>query len=146
MEAWFSVLDMSRILSVSESTVYRRMRTYNITKRCYTDIDDEQLDLVLGKILSEFPRCGEQMLRCLLEGKGIKVIYNCYNFFSVGLACLKMLNLCRPIITIRLLLTFGRYILNFQFLFFKFIPCISLCNNFDKSSSIIRVKDICIWI
>lgn len=73
MDAGFSMSDMTKILSTSESTIYRRMKKYNIGKRAYTEIEDEELDLVLAWIIAEFPRCGEQMLKHLLAGKGIKV-------------------------------------------------------------------------
>ncbi|KAJ8303655.1 hypothetical protein KUTeg_018765 [Tegillarca granosa] len=61
IETGFSVLDMSKLLSVSERTIYRRMNRFNIGKRKFTDIDDE------------FPRCGEKMIRQFLSSKGIKI-------------------------------------------------------------------------
>ncbi len=74
VEVGFSVKDMSKLLSVSESTIFRRMRSYGIAIRSFTDIDDIELDNRLSDLIAEFPRCGEQMLRSLLSIREIKVI------------------------------------------------------------------------
>ncbi|KAJ8309292.1 hypothetical protein KUTeg_014166 [Tegillarca granosa] len=60
IETGFSVLDMSKLLSVSERTIYRRMNRFNIGIRKFTDIDDGSLDLNLENLIAEFPRCGEK--------------------------------------------------------------------------------------
>ena len=72
-EAGFSIKDTSHCLSVSENTLYRLMRVYNISKRQYNDLNETELDPVVTEIVSEFPRCGEEMLRQFLHGRGIKV-------------------------------------------------------------------------
>lgn len=73
MESGFSVPDISSMLSVSESTVYRRMRQFNITQHDFTDIADEQLDTVMSEITKEFPHSGETMIRQILAVQNIKV-------------------------------------------------------------------------
>ena len=40
----FTIAEISRLLSVSESTVYRRMREYGLSKLNFTDISDQDLD------------------------------------------------------------------------------------------------------
>lgn len=74
LESGFSIADVSQILCVSESTLYRKMRQYNISKLVFTDVSNNQLDTVVAEMLTEFPHCGEAMLRKLLNEKGIKVI------------------------------------------------------------------------
>ena len=61
------------MFSVSESTIYRRMRSYNLSKLDFSDISDEQLDICVRGIAKDFPLCGEVMIKQLLRGKGIKV-------------------------------------------------------------------------
>lgn len=73
MELGFAVSDMSKLLSVSERTIFRRMTQYGLRSQCYTDISDDTLDECLGDVLVQFPRCGEKMIRQLLVTKGIKV-------------------------------------------------------------------------
>lgn len=65
--------DMSKLLSVSERTIFRRMTQYGLRSQRYTDISDDALDECLGDVLEQFPRCGEKMIRQLLVTKGIKV-------------------------------------------------------------------------
>lgn len=73
IEANFSVKDMAKLLSISESTLYRRMRVYGIGIRTYSDIDDDDLDKSMSQLVQEFPKCGELMLRNLLFVRGVKV-------------------------------------------------------------------------
>ena len=40
----FTIAEIARLLCVSESTVYRRMREYNSSKLAFTDISDQELD------------------------------------------------------------------------------------------------------
>ena len=44
------------------------------SKRQYNDLNDNALDTVVTEIVAEFPGCGEEMLRQLLRGRGIKVV------------------------------------------------------------------------
>ena len=69
----FLISEIATMLSVSESTIYRRMRSYGLRKLEFSEITDEQLDINIRTIVKDFPFCGENMLKQLLLGKGIKV-------------------------------------------------------------------------
>ena len=73
LDEGFSVNEISTLLSVSESTVYRRMRMFGLSKLTFSDISDNDLDRVVNNICHDFPQCGENMLKQILSGKGIKV-------------------------------------------------------------------------
>ena len=57
---------MSKLLTVSESTIYRRMAAFGLSKRNFSQISDNELDLELGKILTDFHLCGENLLKQML--------------------------------------------------------------------------------
>lgn len=82
IDTGFKINDIANLLSVSESTVYRRMRAYNISSLNFTDIEDSELDNILNGIVKEFPRCGETMLQQILRGQNIIVS------FSLCLPCI----------------------------------------------------------
>lgn len=46
------ISDISKLLSVSERTVYRRMSEFGLSKMTFSEIDDDNLDLKLGEIVS----------------------------------------------------------------------------------------------
>jgi transposase len=69
----FLISEIATMLSVSESTIYRRMRSYGLSKLDFSEISDQQLDINVSKIVKDFPFCGEKMIKQLLLGKGIKV-------------------------------------------------------------------------
>lgn len=73
VETGFTVAKIAALLCVSQSTIYRQMRQYGISTINFTDIDDEALKEALSQVISEFPRCGEEMIRQLLCQKNIKV-------------------------------------------------------------------------
>jgi hypothetical protein len=73
LESGFHIADASKVLSVSESTLYRKMRQFNISKLVFTEISDSQLDEIVTDTLQDFPNSGEKMLWKVLQGKGIKV-------------------------------------------------------------------------
>ncbi|VDI81380.1 Hypothetical predicted protein [Mytilus galloprovincialis] len=73
LENGFKISDISKLLSVSESTIYRRMSQFGLSKMNFTQIDDSDLDLTLGQIIKEFPLCGETLLQQMLLLKGIRV-------------------------------------------------------------------------
>ncbi|KXJ10280.1 hypothetical protein AC249_AIPGENE17520 [Exaiptasia diaphana] len=73
MEEGFSVAEIALMFSVSESTIYCRMRIYNLSKLHFSDISDNELDVHMLQIAHEFPRCGETMVKTILSQKGIKV-------------------------------------------------------------------------
>ena len=69
----FTIKEISMLLSVSESTVYRRMRIFGIRKAEFTDISDEDLTIIIKKTQQEFPKCGERMLLEILRQKNVRV-------------------------------------------------------------------------
>ncbi len=73
LEEDFKISEIATMFSVLESTVYRRMRSYGLTKLDFSDISDEQLDTYVRGIAKYFPFCGEIMINQHLRGKGIKV-------------------------------------------------------------------------
>jgi hypothetical protein len=76
LEEDFLISEIATMLSVSESTIYRRMRSYGLSKLSFSDISDEELDVNVSAIAMEFPFCGETIFKQLLKGKGIKVPRN----------------------------------------------------------------------
>lgn len=73
IESGFQISDIAKLLSISESTVYRRMRQYKISKREFTSISDNALDLVLTEIMNSYPSCGESLLKQMIHQKGIRI-------------------------------------------------------------------------
>ncbi|CAC5358400.1 unnamed protein product [Mytilus coruscus] len=73
LENGFKISDITKLLSVSESTIYRRMSQLGLSKMNFTQIDDSDLDLTLGQIMKEFLLCGETLLQQMLLLKGIRV-------------------------------------------------------------------------
>jgi len=62
------------LLSVSESTVYRRMDCYGLSQLQFTEITDGELDEVVEEITREYPSCGEGLLlKLILADREIKV-------------------------------------------------------------------------
>ena len=59
----FSTKEVAMLLSVSESTIYRRMSIYGLRKQEFSLISDEELDTKVEKITKEFSSCGENMIR-----------------------------------------------------------------------------------
>ena len=78
IEMGFMIQEIACLLSVSESTIYRRMRTFGLRKLQFTDIDDNLLVDVVTGVVEEFPRCGEKMLREILRHKNIHVSMHLY--------------------------------------------------------------------
>ena len=73
LEIGFQISEISKILSVSERTIYRRMRVYGLSKTSFSEIEDGELDKNLIEIISAFPRCGENYLKIMLKRKRIHV-------------------------------------------------------------------------
>ena len=62
----FLISEILKFLSISERTIYRRMSEYGLSKRNFTKISEQDLDAEVLKVTSEFPNCGEVMLREIL--------------------------------------------------------------------------------
>ena len=69
----FQIKEIAKLLSVSECSIYRRMRKFGLSKKEFTDIDYVDLMNIVRDILEEFPKCGEVMLHQIVANKGIKV-------------------------------------------------------------------------
>lgn len=50
LQEGFTIKEISTILAVSESTIYRRMRQYGLSKFEFTDISDKDLDVEVKEI------------------------------------------------------------------------------------------------
>ena len=73
LDEGFRIVENARIMSVSESTIYRRMRCYALSKMEFSTITNEELDRQIDKITLRFPNCGQVLLKQLLAGRGVKV-------------------------------------------------------------------------
>lgn len=76
LECQFTVREIAKLLSASESTVYRRMRQCNLKKINVSNISEEDLDLLIQELVVEFPRCGEKMIKELLVEKTAIQVYS----------------------------------------------------------------------
>ena len=48
LEIGFQISEISKILSVSERTIYRRMRVYGLSKTSFSEIEDSELEKTRG--------------------------------------------------------------------------------------------------
>ena len=69
----FKAPQIVTMLGVSESTIRRRFREFNLSTRCYTDVSDEQLDVIVSSIKDDFQQSGYRMLTGILKSRGICV-------------------------------------------------------------------------
>ena len=69
----FAISKIAKLLSVSESTIFRRMRQYNISKDIFSTCNDDELDASVGPLIKDYPFCGENILGQMLRKTGIKV-------------------------------------------------------------------------
>ncbi|CAC5401343.1 unnamed protein product [Mytilus coruscus] len=49
------------------------MAQFDLSKRTFSELNDDDLDVVLGETIQECPLCGENMLKHMLIAKGIRV-------------------------------------------------------------------------
>ncbi|XP_031553470.1 uncharacterized protein LOC116290553 [Actinia tenebrosa] len=63
IEEGFSIAEIALMFSVSESTIYHRMRSYNLSTLNVSDISDDELDVHMVNIANGFPRCGETIVK-----------------------------------------------------------------------------------
>ncbi|XP_052719456.1 uncharacterized protein LOC128191439 [Crassostrea angulata] len=73
LENNFEISDIATLLLVSERTIYRRMALFGLSKSDFSEINENDLDEQVGKILNKFPLCGENMLRQMLLSKNIRI-------------------------------------------------------------------------
>eukprot|EP00794_Sanderia_malayensis_P002134 gene2134-2422_t len=74
LEHNFSVPTISKILSVSESTIKRRLKKHNLSiSETYSDVNDDELDREVKELISKNPNCGYRRMHGLLSSISIKV-------------------------------------------------------------------------
>ena len=67
---WNEVADA---LQVSRATIWRRLRESGLDMQRYSDISDDELDMIVGRFQSENPNYGQQLLIGHLKAQGIHV-------------------------------------------------------------------------
>jgi DNA-binding transcriptional MerR regulator len=68
----FTAVDMARMFGVSQATIHRRLKVFNVnTSRCFSDIDDNALDDIIRKIKLEFPNSDYRMMLGHLKARGL---------------------------------------------------------------------------
>ena len=68
-----TISEIGKILCVSESPIYRRMRQYGLSKMDFSEISDDHLDREVKEITVEFPHSGEGLVKQMLLTRNIKV-------------------------------------------------------------------------
>ena len=61
LDSGFKISEISKLLSNSERTFYRRMAFFELSVRSFTLINDAELKLKVQDALTQFPRSGENM-------------------------------------------------------------------------------------
>lgn len=73
VENSFTIDEISLILGCSKRTVERRMQTYRLSTRAYTDVTDVQLDSIVRNVCSSHPSLGGKLVASKLRCQGIYV-------------------------------------------------------------------------
>ncbi|KAH3801388.1 hypothetical protein DPMN_155037 [Dreissena polymorpha] len=73
VENGYKIIDIARLLAVSERTVYRRMMQYGLSKQSFSTLTDDNLDGHVTEVIKEFPFCGENMIMQILRQTGINI-------------------------------------------------------------------------
>ena len=69
----FLIADIIKLLSVSESTIYRRMSQFGISKTFFPEIEDTDVDEHVGGVIKEILFCGENLICQILKQRGIRI-------------------------------------------------------------------------
>ncbi len=69
----YSWLEISNLLSVSHTTLWRRFRDLNIPTSQYSDISDEELDHIVQSVRELHPNVGLVMLQGYVSSQGVIV-------------------------------------------------------------------------
>lgn len=70
----FTSGEIASMFGVSESTIKRRIREYDsFVKKRYSDISDEDLDVIVERLMREFPNCGYKRMTGLLLNTGHRI-------------------------------------------------------------------------
>ena len=73
IEFGFKALQIAVMLGVSEATVRRRYRVFQISSKSYIDISDEELDNKIMSIKEDFHQSGYRIVTGILRENGIFV-------------------------------------------------------------------------
>lgn len=69
----FTVKQIAEMFLLSEKTIYRRLETFGLSARSYTDITDQVLDEVVHELIKCHPNVGAKMLGSFLMQQKIRV-------------------------------------------------------------------------
>lgn len=69
----FQISDIAKLLQISKSTVYRIMAQFGLSKRTFSQINNDELDGITGVIIKDHPMCGENTLPQMLIAKDIRI-------------------------------------------------------------------------
>lgn len=71
----FSLCKISEILGVSRKTISRRIQIFGLSEEIprYSDISNEDLDIIVSNIYKDFPNCGIRRMKGFLTSRGIRV-------------------------------------------------------------------------
>ena len=84
----FAISKIVKLLSVSESTIFRRMRQYSISKNIFSTCNDDELDASVGPLIKEYPFCGENILGQMLGNLELRYKDGDYERVCIVLTCL----------------------------------------------------------
>ena len=73
IEFGFKASQIATVLGVSEATIRRRYRVFEISSRSYTDISDDELDNKIKSIKGDLHQSGYKMVTGILRANGIFV-------------------------------------------------------------------------
>ena len=74
LENGFTVPASARMISVSEKTIKRRLKDYDLSiTGCYARLSDEELDGLVRDIVAQNPNCGYRRMLGFLMSRGVRV-------------------------------------------------------------------------
>jgi len=74
VERRFNIPQIASLLGVSERTVERRLREFNLNiSTSYSNLSDQELDAVINSIVTDFPQTGYKRMTGFLRARGIIV-------------------------------------------------------------------------
>ena len=81
----FKVFEIASLMVVSERTIYRRLKEYNIQVREFSEVSDDLLDENLKNLCEQFPNCGERFLNEMLRQEKGMVIQRFFSFSNASI-------------------------------------------------------------
>ena len=72
IDADFKIKDISKMFLVGERTVYRKIAEYNISRE-FSNLSDQELDVVVLDIKKVHPNVGETLMKGFLLNRGIRI-------------------------------------------------------------------------